>query len=304
MSNINNKRIVVAGATGQQGGAVARHLVKQGWQVRALTRDPHKDAAKALAAQGAEIFQNDLEDRAGLDKALEGAYGAFSVQNFWLPNVGYEGEVKQGKLFADAAKAAGIQHVVYSSVGAAHRGMGQKHFDSKWEIEKYIQSLNLPYTILRPVGFMDNYFWQQAGISNGTVSGFGLPPEKPVQLIGVDDIGGITAAVFANPDKYLGKTIEIAGDELTESNIAATLGKVIGRPVNAAQMQMPAGQAPTEEQIAMFQFFAGEAYDADIEGVRKIYPALKSFETWLNDTGWKNLPVMEMPKNGGGWGNT
>src|SRR4051812_1587525 len=145
MSQANEKLIVVAGATGQQGGAVARHLLKNGWKVRALTRDPNKDAAKALAAQGAEIFQNDLEDRAGLDAALRGAYGAFSVQNFWLPNVGYEGEIKQGKIFADAAKVAGIQHLVYSSVGAAHRGMGQRHFDSKWEIEKYIKQLDVPY---------------------------------------------------------------------------------------------------------------------------------------------------------------
>lgn len=302
MSN-SNKLIVVAGATGQQGGAVARHLLKNGWQVRALTRDPNKDAAKGLAALGAEIFQNDLDDRAGLDAALTDAYGAFAVQNFWLPNVGYDGEVKQGKLFADAAKAAGVQHFVYSSVGAAHRGMGQKHFDSKWVIEQYIQSLNLPYTILRPVAFMDNYFWQQPAISNGMFFGFGLPPAKGLQLIAVDDIGGITAVVFAQPGEYIGKTLEIAGDELTEVVLAATLAKVIGRPVNALPMQMPEGQAPTEEQIAMFNFFHGEAYAADIAAVRKIYPPLKSFETWLNETGWKNLPVMEMPKNGGGgWG--
>lgn len=302
MSN-SDKLVVVAGATGQQGGAVARHLLKNGWQVRALTRDPNKDAAKALAGLGAEIFQNDLDDRAGVEQALAGAYGAFSVQNFWLPNVGYEGEVRQGKLFADAAKKTGIQHFVYSSVGAAHRGMGQKHFDSKWEIEKYIQALDLPYTILRPVAFMDNYFWQQPGISNGMVMGFGARPDKATQLIAVDDIGGITAVVFANPDEYIGKTIELAGDELTDIQLAEQLSKAIGRPVNLTPMQMPEGQAPSQEQSAMFKFFNGKAYDADIAGVRKMYPPLKNFETWLNETGWKNLPVMDMPQNSGAWGS-
>lgn len=303
MSNSNNQLIVVAGATGTQGGAVARHLLKNRWKVRALTRDPNKDAAKALAAEGAEIFQNDLDDRAGVEHALEGAYAAFSVQNFWLPNVGYEGEIRQSQIFADAAKTAGIKHFVYSSVGAAHRGMGQKHFESKWEIEKYIQLLGLSYTILRPVAFMDNYFWSQAAISNGMFFSWGLRPDKGLQLIAADDIGGIAAVVFANPDEYIGKTLEIAGDELTEPQIAATFAKLIGRPVNVVQAPSPEGQAPNEEQIAMFQFFNGEGYDADIAGVRKMYPALKKFETWLNETGWKNLPVMEMPKNGGGWGS-
>jgi uncharacterized protein YbjT (DUF2867 family) len=97
-----------------------------------------------------------------LQAAFRGAYGAFSVQNFWLPNVGAEGEVRQGKLVTDAAGAAGVRHFVYSSVGAAHRGMGQAHFATKWEIEQYIHSSTLPYTIFRPAMFMDNYNWQRA----------------------------------------------------------------------------------------------------------------------------------------------
>lgn len=302
MANNQDKLIVVGGATGQQGGATARYLLKDGWKVRALTRDPNKDAAKALAAQGAEIVQNDLDDAAGVARALEGAYGAFSVQNYWLPNVGYEGEVKQGKIFADAAKAAGVQHFVYTSVGAAHRGMGQRHFDSKWEIEKHIQQIGLPYTLLRPVFFMDNYFWSQPAISNGMVFSIGLRPGKTTQLIASDDIGGVAATVFAHPTEYIGKTIELAGDELTEEQIAATLGKVIGRPVQLVVPPMAEGQAPNPEQMAMLQFFNGEGYTADIAAVRKIYPPLQDFETWLNNTGWKNLPVMEMPQNAGAWG--
>jgi uncharacterized protein YbjT (DUF2867 family) len=104
---MNNKIIAVTGATGQQGGAVARKLLAVGWKVRALTRDANKPAAKELALLGAEIVAGDMDNRAELDAALKGAYGVFSVQNFWLPNVGFDGEIRQGKMLADAAKAAG-----------------------------------------------------------------------------------------------------------------------------------------------------------------------------------------------------
>ena len=121
--------ILVSGATGQQGGAVARSLLKRGFPVRALTRSPEKPEAQALAEGGAELVRGDLENRASLDQALEGVHGVFSVQNFW--ESGYEREVQQGKTLADAAKAAGVRHVVYSSVGSAHRETGISHFDSK-----------------------------------------------------------------------------------------------------------------------------------------------------------------------------
>src|SRR5919112_3623770 len=168
---MNDKMIAVTGATGQQGGAVARKLLADGWKVRALTRDTNKPAAQELASLGAEIFAGDMEDRAQLDAAFKDVYGVFSVQNYWLPNVGFEGEVRQGKNVVDAAKAAGVQHLVYSSVGAAHRGMGQKHFESKWQIEQYIHSLDIPYTILRPAFFMENYNWSRAYILNGIFTG-------------------------------------------------------------------------------------------------------------------------------------
>src|SRR6266508_6056668 len=128
---MNDKIIAVTGATGQQGGAVARKLLADGWKVRALTRDENKPAAQELASLGAELVAGDMENRAELDSAFKGAYGVFSMQNFWLPNVGFEGEIRQGKNVADASKAAGIQHLVNSSFGAAHRGMGYKHFESK-----------------------------------------------------------------------------------------------------------------------------------------------------------------------------
>jgi len=298
----NNKVILITGATGQQGGAAAQYLLKDGWAVRALVRDPNKDKAQELANQGVELVQGDLYDRASLDDALRGAYGAFSVQNYWLPDVGYEGEIKQGKLFAEAAKGADIQHFVYTSVGAAHRGMGQKHFDSKWIIEQYLVEINLPHTILRPVAFMDNLNWSRAEISNGALKSFGTAPDKGTQLIAVDDIGAIAAIVFANPDEYLGSTLEIAGDELSETEKARILSEVIGRPVELVQPQLPEGFKPDEEQLAGVRFFNGEAYSADIAAVRKIHPDLLILDRFLRKSGWEDMPVLPMPEGETSWG--
>ena len=298
----NDQTIVVSGATGQQGGAVARHLLAAGWTVRGLTRDASSDKAQALAAAGAEVVTADLADRTSLAPALAGAYGVFSVQNFWLPEVGFEGEIHQGKMLADAAKAAGVQHFVYSSVGAAHRGMGQAHFASKWEIEQHIHSLDLPYTIVRPVAFMDNFNWQRPGITNGALTSWNLRPDKGLQLVAVDDIGAFAALVLANRSDYLGKTIELAGDEMTESQIAETLGSVLGRPVHLVQQQMPEGFTPTAEQIAMFSFFNGQGYDVDIPALRKVYPQLLTFEQYLRRNGWENQPPLPMPAEQSAWG--
>jgi uncharacterized protein YbjT (DUF2867 family) len=302
--NHSNQLIVVIGAAGQQGGAAVRHLLKAGWKVRALTRDVTKPAALALAAQGAELFRADNDDRASLDAAFKGAYGVFAVQNYWLPNVGHDGEVKQGIAAADAAKAAGVQHFVYTSVGAAHRGMGQSHFSSKLEIEDHIKAIGLPYTILRPVAFMDNYNWSRPQITNGTFNALGLRPGKTTQLVAVDDIGAFTALAFEHPQDYLGQTIELAGDELTEPQIAETFTRVIGRPVTPAQRAIreePAGAAPDPEMLAMFQFFNGQGYDADIPALRRTYPPLKNLELWLRETGWENAEPLPIPDTAA-WG--
>jgi uncharacterized protein YbjT (DUF2867 family) len=293
---MNNKIIAVTGATGQQGGVVARKLLAEGWKVRALTRDVNKPASLELKALGAELVTGDMDNRAELDSAFKGAYGVFSVQNYWLPNVQYEGEIKQGKNVADAVKAAGVQHLVYSSVGSAHRGMGQKHFESKWIIEQYIQSLGIPFTILRPVAFMENNNWRRAYILSGTYNSMGLRPDKGVQNIAVDDIAVFVALAFSDAKFFLGKTLELAGDELTETQATEVFAKVIGRPVTLAAPQMDGGRAPEEEMIAMFNFFNGIGYDADIPALRKLHPGLLNFEQWLRKNGWENQQPIPMPE--------
>ena len=299
---MNNKIIAVTGATGQQGGAVARKLLADGWKVRALTRDVSKPAAQALSQAGAELVAGDMDSRSELEAAFQGAYGVFSVQNYWLPTVGFDGEIRQGKNVADAAKAAGVQHLVYSSVGSAHRGMGQKHFESKWMIEQYIHTLDVPYTILRPVAFMDNHNWSRAYILSGTYTGMGLQPGKGVQSIAVEDIGVFVALAFANPQEFLGRTIELAGDELTEAQTAEVFSKVIGRPVHLVAPSGGGRRASEEEMVAMFNFFNGQGYDADIPALRKIHPGLLTFEQYLRRNGWENQQPIPIPQNAG-WGS-
>jgi uncharacterized protein YbjT (DUF2867 family) len=301
--NNSDKTILVTGATGQQGGATVKHLLAKGFKVRALTRNRKSDKAQALIAQGVEVVEGDMQNRASLDAALQGVYGVFGVQNFWLPGVGAEGEIKQGQLLADAAKAAKVKHFVYTSVGSAHRNTGIPHFDSKFKIEQHIQSIGLPYTILRPVFFMDNFNWSRPQITNGVYTGMALRPDKGLQLIAADDIGAFAALAFEKPQEYLGKAIDLAGDELTEPQIAAAFTKVIGRTIALAQPQLPEGQQPDPEMFKMFTFFNGEGYTADIKSLRKVLPTLKTLEHYLRSTGWENAQPLPFDPNAAAWGS-
>jgi uncharacterized protein YbjT (DUF2867 family) len=284
--NTSDKIITVTGATGQQGGATVRHLLSKGFKVRALTRDAEKPAAKTLAQAGAEVVQADHNDRASLDAAFEGVYGVFSVQGFW--ETGIESEIQQGKQVAAAAKAAGVQHFVYTSVGGAERKTGVPHFESKWQIEQYIHQLGLPATILRPVEFMENYNWSRPSILSGTLMSQGLRPTRKKHLIAVDDIGAFAAIVFLNPQEYIGKALEIGGDALTEAEIAETFSKVLGRPVQLVTPPANSEQPVNEELRMMWEWFDKEGYNSDLSSLQAIYPQLQTLETWIRRTGWVN----------------
>ena len=196
--------VLVTGATGNQGGAVARELLKRGWTVKAMCRDPGKDSAKALESEGAQLVRGDLDDRASLDSALEGAAAAFAVQNFW--EAGAEGEVRQGKATADAAKEAGVGHLVYSSVGGADRSSGVSHFDTKWQIEEHIRSLGLRATVLRPVFLMENFngALYRGALGNGVLP-LALSSDRQFQLIACADVGVFAAEALERPDEFAGR---------------------------------------------------------------------------------------------------
>ena len=284
----SDKLIAVAGATGQQGGATTRHLLERGFRVRALTRDTSSESARELKAAGAEIVAADLTDPNSLGRALEGAYGVFSVQNFWLPGVGYEGEIAQGKNLADAAAAAGVKHFVYTSVGGAERNSGIPHFDSKWIIEQHIESLGLPATILRPVAFMENNLYQRDAIQSGTFPTGGITPGRTLQIVAVDDIGVFAAIAFDRPDEFIGKAIELAGDDLTEDQMAEVFGRVTNQAVTVDRSPPKGAPEPDAEMVAMIQWFNEQGYRADIDALRQIHPGLKNLEAWAREAGFSD----------------
>jgi uncharacterized protein YbjT (DUF2867 family) len=279
----DDRVILVTGATGKQGGAVAKHLLAQGWRVRALVRDPNSPAAKALAARGVELARGDLEDRASLEAAVRGAYGVFSVQTFMGPE-GPAGETRQGQLLADVAKAAGVQHFVYSSVGGAERHTGVPHFESKWQIEEHIRALGLPATIFRPVYFMENLRAPWSAPRDGVLA-VGLRPTTRLQMLGVDDIGAFVALAFARPQEFSGKEIELASDALTMPEVADAFTRVTGQPVRFVEVPIEQVRSASPELAKMYAWFNDHGYDADIERLRGLYPGLTNFETWLRQTG-------------------
>ena len=283
---MNTKTVLVTGATGRQGGAVARHLLKRpGFVVRALTRDSAKPAARTLAQSGAEIMRADLNDPASIRRAMEGAYGVFSVQNFM--ETGFEGEIRQGKALADVAKAAGVQHFVYTSVVSADRHTGLPHFESKWQIEQHIGQIDLSHTILRPVFFMQNWHsYMREPILNGTLP-LPLNPQTTLQQISVDDIGGFAAMAFQNPSWWQGRTVELAGEELTMLRVVELLTRAAGRPVKYVQVPWDQfRQNAGEEMTKMYRWFNDVGYHGDIAALRKEYPNLTTLEKVLSQQDW------------------
>ena len=268
--------IVVTGATGKQGGTVARHLLADGFRVRAFVRDAGKPEALALADQGAQLAVGDMDIPASLDAAFAGAYGVFSVQG-WLPD-GVEAEVRRGVAVAEAASRAATQQFVYSSVGGADQGTGIPHFESKWRIEQRIHELELPATIWRPVYFMENLLRQRDSILAGHIAP-PLDPSTPVQFITVEDIGAFVACSFRNPGTWLGHATEIAGDQRSFAEVAEVLGRVLGRPVVLDDLVLP--REP--ERVEMMQWFEKAGYHADIAKLRRMLPSLHDLEHWARE---------------------
>jgi uncharacterized protein YbjT (DUF2867 family) len=285
---LQEKTVLVTGATGRQGGAVVRHLSPKGCKLRALTRNTSSHEAQDLARRGVEVVQGDLEDPASLDRAVKGAYGVYSVQDFWA--VGAKREVRQGKNLADAAKKAGVEHFVYSSVAGAERNTGIDHWESKWEIEKYIRTLGLPATVLRPAAFMEMYYIDQVEI--GILRGKLLDPiraDKPYQTIAVDDIGAFAALAFERPTEFIGLELEIAGSELTNPEAAQVFSRVLGKPVKFQKLPMLMVRLFLgREFYQMFRWFNTAGFQADIAVLRRRYPEvhLKTLEEWLRSEGW------------------
>jgi uncharacterized protein YbjT (DUF2867 family) len=281
---MSEKLVLITGATGKQGGATLRHLAKQGgFKLRALTRKPDADAAKALAALGAEIVTGDLDDAASLQRALAGAWGVYSVQNTW--EAGVEKEEEQGKRLAKLAREGGVQRFVYASVGSAHKATGIPHFDNKFRVEQTVKALGFPsYAIVRPVFFMENLLspWSLAGDKLA----FGLSPHVKLQMIAADDIGKFGAKAFVDADQMKNAELDIAGDALSMTEAAATLSPVVGKTLTYQRIPIEAVRQQSEDVAKMVEWFESTGYSADIGSQEKRFGIRAlTFAEWVRTQG-------------------
>jgi len=261
----NNRTILITGATGKQGGAVAQALQGTGFHLRGLTRTPDSERAAALARQGVEVVKGDLDDEATLRRALSGAWGVFGVQN--AGEAGAEREEVQGKRLATLAREVGVEHYVYTSVGSAHKRTGVPHFDSKWRIEETVRGLRFPsHVILRPVFFMENLL---APFSlQGSTLAWALAPGTKLQMIAVDDIGWFGARAFTAA-AFNRREIDLAGDVRTMPEAAEILTAALGRPINFTQTPIEQVRQYSKDLAVMLQWFESIGYSADIAGLER-----------------------------------
>jgi uncharacterized protein YbjT (DUF2867 family) len=286
----NKHTVLVTGASGKQGYSVAEALLKRGHKVRALTRNAGNAAVRSLADKGAEIITGNFENRDSVARAAKGADAAFLMGNFY--EAGAEGEIRQGVTAAAAIAAAGVGHLIYSSVASANRSTGIPHFDSKFEIERHIAGLGVPYTIAAPVAFMENAAapWSVDGLRNG-VHAFLAPAGTPMQLIATGDIGAFVARLVERRSGVFGRRYDIAADELTGTAQAEALSRFIGRPIAYHAVSPAMVRQQSEDQALMAEWFERVGYTADIPGLRKEFADVQwqSYEDWARQVDWSRL---------------
>lgn len=285
---MDDKTVLVLGATGQQGRSAAAALKDGGWHVRALVRNPNGSKARALSAAGIETVRGDLADTASVRAAVAGAYGVYSVQpssGQFIYGVSDADEVRFGKAVADAAKDAGVKHLVYASASAAGSKTGVGHFDSKSQVEDYVRSLAIDSTIIRPSTFMEILLMPDFGVAQGRLTFF-MRPDQAMQFVAVEDIGKIAAEVFADRAAYRGQTFEIAGDIVTGNDLAAKFSHAVNRTISYRRFPDKVLQDSDFLQgLARVVDEGPLAGAADIDGLRRIHPGLLNFDAWLQGPG-------------------
>jgi uncharacterized protein YbjT (DUF2867 family) len=261
---------------------VVRHLLSEGFTVRALVRNRESPAAQSLARQHVEVVPGDFSSAESLNGALSGVQGVFSVQPFLRGKAALE--YLWGKHLADAARYAGVEHFIYSSVHGADAAPDVSHFASKARIEEYIRAIKLPATILRPAGFMENLLMSgvQKGISRGSLT-TPIAVDVPQPLIAVDDIGFIATKAFSAPERYVSRIIPLVGDVASVRDQAATLSRIRGRDIKPRQLPgLIVRLVLGGDLYRMFRWVetTGNRIPFNIDELRSDHPGLMTFEDW------------------------
>jgi uncharacterized protein YbjT (DUF2867 family) len=286
-----NPTIVVFGATGAQGGSVARNLLSRGkFNVRVVTRKPDSDASNALRALGAEVVQGDLDDPASLNAALEGVYGVFGVTNFWEH---FDREEIHGRNLVNAVAASNVKHFIFSTLPSIAKetngALKSPHFDLKAEHEELARSLAIPATFVHVPFYFENFlaFFPPKPAGDGTYS-FGFPQgDTPLAAISVEDVGKLIAPMFAQPETYIGKTVKLAGDEIPATEYAAAMSRATGKDVKYAYIPRETfasfGFPGAEDLADMFEYYRLHipSRAADVVAGRAIAPDVQTFDTWI-----------------------
>lgn len=302
----DKKLIAVVGATGAQGGGLVRALARDGtFAIRALTRDVTSDKAQALATLGATVVAADLDNIESLKRAFDGAYGAFCLTNYW-EHFSPERELAQARAQAQAAKHAGLQHVIWSTLEDTRRWvplgdnrmptlMGKykvPHFDAKGEANAEFTSLGVPTTLFHTSFYWENLIYFGAGPKKGPDGKLAITmpmADKKLPGIAVEDIGKCALGLFKRGSEFIGKTVGVAGEHLTGTQMAAALTQALGQEVryNAVQPEDYAkfGFPGADDLANMFQF--KRDFQSDYIGMRSLTfsralnPELQTFEVWL-----------------------
>jgi uncharacterized protein YbjT (DUF2867 family) len=281
------RSVLVTGATGQQGGALARHLRDRGYRVIAFTRQPDSPEARALEDLGIELALGDFEDPSSLEDAARRADTLFAMGTPFQG--GPDAEVRQGMNLVDAARRAGVRHFIYSSVAGADRLTGIPHFDSKHEVERYVRRSNLPYTIVGPTFFMENFTGPtfREGLANSVLT-MGLPPTRGLQMVAVEDLAHFFGRVIATPEDFFGERIDVASDEVTGQQASDLLSYLSGHRVHYQQVPLSLLGEQNEDLARMYEWLDRVGYHADILTLRHEYPEVgwRTFEEWGRLRDW------------------
>jgi uncharacterized protein YbjT (DUF2867 family) len=282
MATRQHHTILVTGATGHLGGAVARHLLAGGWTVRALTRDATSAKSRDLRALGAEVVQGDMGDIASLRPLVDGVDGVFSVQNPMIS--GKEAEILQGITVADAAREAGVRHIVYGSAGIGVPGTGIGSWESKLQVEAHMRDHDLPLTILRPMALME---LMVDPVYYPPVSTWRLMPrlmgeDRPVGWLAADDFGAIAAMAFADTERFVNVDLHLTSDVQSIRQCRDLYRRVVGRAPRRIPMPVWMFERFVGNDLTtMWRWLRTHHIEIDPGPTRALLPGATTVAGWL-----------------------